>query len=89
VDARVLLDNNGFLSVIDAATLRVRDGKILITDGSFAETHEQLGSSVLVDCQDLDEALHWAAKLPAAKTGSIKVPPLWSQRSEPGDRTTA
>ena len=41
MDARVLLDNNGFLSVNDAATLRVRDGKILITDCPFAETHEQ------------------------------------------------
>ena len=89
MDAGVLLDNNGFLPVNDATTLRMRDGKILITDGPFAETHEQLGSRVLVDCQDLDEALPWAAKLPAAKTGSIKVPPLWSQRSEPGNRTTA
>jgi hypothetical protein len=56
----------------------VREGKALITDGPFAETHEQLGGFFLLNCKDLDEALHWAAKIPSATLGSIEVRPLWS-----------
>src|SRR5512138_885974 len=65
--AGVLLENNGLSPVANATTVRVRDGKTLITDGPFAETHEQLGGFFLVDCRDLDEALRWAAKIPHAK----------------------
>jgi hypothetical protein len=80
--AGVLLSNNGLSPVADATTVRVREGKTLITDGPFAETHEQLGGYYLLDCQDLDEALRWAAKIPLAKYGSIEVRPLnqWSQK---------
>lgn len=59
-----------------ATTIRVRDGKTLTTDGPFAETHEQLGGFYLLDCKDLDEALDWASKLPAAPFGSIEVRPI-------------
>jgi hypothetical protein len=78
--AGVLLSNNGLCPVADATTVRVREGKTLITDGPFAETHEQLGGYYLLDCQDLDEALRWAAKIPLAKYSSIEVCPLnqWS-----------
>lgn len=80
--AGVLLSNNGLSPVSDATTVRVRDGKTLITDGPFAETHEQLGGYYLFDCKDLDEALLWAVKIPTAKYGSIEVRPLnqWSQK---------
>ena len=80
--AGVWLGNNGLSPVSDATTVRVRDGKTLITDGPFAETHEQLGGYYLFDCKDLDEALSWAAKIPGAKYGSIEVRPLnqWSQK---------
>jgi len=80
--AGVLLSNNGLSSVTDATTVRVRDGKTLITDGPFAETHEQLGGYYLFDCKDLDEVIGWAAKIPSAKYGSIEVRPLnqWSQK---------
>ncbi len=54
--AGVLLSNNGLSSVANATTVRVRDGKTLITDGPFAETHEQLGGYFVLDCKDLDEA---------------------------------
>ena len=64
----------------DATTLRVRDGKRPITGGPFAETHEQLGSYVLLECQDLDEALRSAKKIPTAEYGSVEVRPLWSQK---------
>jgi hypothetical protein len=76
--AGVLLDTNGLSPIATATTLRVRDGKTLITDGPFAETHEQLGGFFLLECKDLDEALSWAAKIPSAQYGSIEVRPLWS-----------
>ncbi|MCU1281138.1 MAG: PhnB protein [bacterium] len=59
-----------------ATTVRVRDGKRLTTDGPFAETKEQLGGYYLVDAKDLDEAITIAAKIPAAKNGSIEVRPI-------------
>ncbi len=78
-DAGVLLSNTGLSPIANATTVRVREGKTLITDGPFAETHEQLGGFFLVECQDLDEALCWAEKIPHAKYGSVEVRPLWSE----------
>ncbi len=80
--AGVLESNNGLSPVTDATTVRVRDGKTLIADGPFAETHEQLGGYYLLNCKDLDEAISWAAKVPIAKYGSVEVRPLnvWSQK---------
>lgn len=75
----VLLSTSGLKGVANSTTLRIRDGKTLTVDGPFAETHEQLGGYVLIDCQDLDEALAWAAKIPTARYGSVEVRPLWSQ----------
>jgi hypothetical protein len=77
--AGVLLSNNGLSPVANATTVRIREGKTLITDGPFAETHEQLGGFFLLECKDLDEALRWAEKIPHAKYGSVEVRPLWSQ----------
>ena len=59
-----------------ATTVRVRDGQVLNSDGPFAETKEQLGGFYMLDCRDLDQALELAARIPAAKTGSIEVRPL-------------
>ena len=59
-----------------ATTVRVRDGKMLATDGPFAETREQLGGYYLVEAKDLDTALGIAARIPGAKTGSIEVRPI-------------
>jgi hypothetical protein len=59
-----------------ATSVRLRDGKRLVTDGPFAETREQLGGYYLVDAKDLDEAISLAARIPAAKTGTIEVRPL-------------
>jgi hypothetical protein len=75
-DAGVLLHSAGLQPVTDATTVRVRNGKTLLTDGPFAETHEQLGGYFMLDCKDLDEAIRWAAKLPGAKYGSIEVRPV-------------
>ncbi len=77
--AGVLLANNGLASVTSATTVRRREGKTLITDGPFAETHEQFGGYFLLDCQDLDEAIHWAAKIPHARYGSVEIRPQWDQ----------
>ena len=56
--------------------MRVRDGKELITDGPFAETHEQLGGYFLIEAKDLDEATSIAARIPSARVGTIEVRPL-------------
>ena len=78
-EAGVLLSNTGLSPVANATTVRVRDGQTLCTDGPFAETHEQLGGFFVVECNDLDEAIGWAAKIPHAKYGSVEIRPLWDQ----------
>ena len=62
--------------ITTATSVRVREGKELITDGPFAETHEQLGGYFLVEAKNLDEATSIAARIPSARTGSIEVRPL-------------
>ena len=59
-----------------ATSVRVREGKRLVTDGPFAETREQLGGYYLIDVGDLDEAIGIAARIPGARTGTIEVRPL-------------
>jgi hypothetical protein len=61
-----------------ATTVSVRDGRTLITDGPYAETHEHLGGAYVLDCRDLDEALELAALCPMAEQGSIEVRPIVS-----------
>jgi hypothetical protein len=59
-----------------AKTIRVRNGKQLTTDGPFAETKEQLGGFYLIDARNIDEAVAIAAKIPAARYGSVEVRPI-------------
>lgn len=59
-----------------ATSVRIRDGKRLVTDGPFAETREQLGGYFLVDANNLDEALAIAAKIPMARKGTVEVRPV-------------
>jgi hypothetical protein len=59
-----------------ATTVRVRDGKMVVTDGPFADTKEQLGGVYVVDVKDLDEAMAWAARIPDARVGSIEIRPV-------------
>jgi hypothetical protein len=59
-----------------ATTVRVRSGKVTVTDGPFAETKEQLAGFYLVDARDLDEAIALAARIPPARVGSIEVRPV-------------
>ena len=59
-----------------ATSVRLRDGKRMVTDGPFAETREQLGGYYLVDARNLDEAIEIAAGIPSARMGTIEVRPL-------------
>ena len=63
-------------SVHTATTVRVRNGKVSVTDGPFAETKEQLAGFYLLDAADLNEAIQLAAKIPPARTGSVEVRPV-------------
>jgi len=61
----------------DATSVRVQDGEVVVSDGPFAETKEQMGGFYLVDCKDLDEAIEVASKIPSARAGVIEVRPIW------------
>ena len=63
-------------STAAATTVRVRNGQTLTSDGPFAETKEQLGGFYIIDVDNLDEAIKWAAKIPDAKGGSVEIRPL-------------
>lgn len=71
-----LLGGDALLPTSSATTVRVRDGKVLTTDGPFAETKEQLGGFYLLKCDNLDQAIEIAAKIPGAAKGSIEVRPI-------------
>ncbi len=63
--------------VATATSVRVRDGKRVVTDGPFAETSEQLGGFWMIDAANLDEAIAIAARIPGAKKGTIEVRPVF------------
>jgi hypothetical protein len=63
-------------SVQTATTVRVRDGKVTVTDGPFAETKEQLAGFYMIEAKDLDEAIRIASQIPPARVGSIEVRPV-------------
>ncbi len=78
MSAAKVLESTGGLPAANATTLRVRDGRTLLTDGPFVETHEQLGGYFLLNCENLDEVIAWAAKIPFAQNGAIEIRPLWT-----------
>jgi hypothetical protein len=61
----------------DAKTVRRRRGKVVVTDGPFADTKERLGGFDLIECNDIDEAVAVAAKHPMARFGCVEVRPIW------------
>src|SRR5262249_43654712 len=69
-----------------ATTVRVRNGKLAISDGPFTETKEQLAGFYLVDARDLDEAIQLASQIPPARVGSIEVRPVRELVSTTGER---
>ncbi len=70
------LGANPLQPVSTATTVRIREGKRLLTDGPFAETREQLGGYFLVDVKDLNEAISIASRIPAARWGTVEVRPV-------------
>jgi hypothetical protein len=70
-------------SVASATTVRVRQGKVSIVDGPFAETKEQLAGFYMIEAADLDEAIRLAARIPPAEVGSIEVRPIRPIRESP------
>lgn len=75
--AGALLDSARLRPVATATTVRVRNDRMLTTDGPFAETKEQLGGFYLINAGNLDEAIKWAAKIPSARWGCVEVRPVW------------
>jgi len=71
-----LVDTRGLAPTTTATTVRVRNGKRMVTDGPFAETREALGGFFLIDVKSLDEAIEIAARLPSTRGGSTEIRPL-------------
>jgi hypothetical protein len=73
----VLRDLIGMRASGDATTVRVRGHEVLLTDGPFAETKDQIGGFGVIECADLDEAVDVASRHPMARFGMIEVRPVW------------
>lgn len=72
----VFVDGEPLQPTSTATTVRLREGRVMPQDGPYAETKEQLGGFYILDCADLDEAIVYAAKIPAAARGAIEVRPV-------------
>ena len=75
--------------VATATSVRVREGKRLVTDGPFAETREQLGGYFLIDAKDLNEAITIAGRIPGARKGTVEVRPVMELAGLPKNRSVA
>jgi hypothetical protein len=73
-------------SIAMATSVRVRDGKKLVTDGPFAETREQLGGYFLIDAKDLDEAIEIAERIPSVHKGTVEIRPIVELAGKPSDK---
>ena len=80
--AGVLRGGDGLQPSATATTVRRREGELLLTDGPFAETREQLGGYYLLECGDLDEAVGWAGQIPGAQWGAVEVRPVLVYENE-------
>lgn len=75
-EAGVIVRGDGLHAPHTATTVRLKDGKRHVQDGPFADAKEQLGGYLVIDVADLDAAIEWAAKAPAAEYGSVEVRPV-------------
>jgi hypothetical protein len=73
ISSRVNLQGTRLRPASDATTVKVRDGELVITDGPYAETKEQVAGYDLLECASMDEAVHWAGRHPSSWTGAIEV----------------
>ncbi len=74
--AGVIAGGNELAPSTTATTVRVRDGETLVTDGPFAELKEAIGGYFVLECETIDEACEWAAKIPGAHHGAVEVRPV-------------
>ena len=74
--AGVYVAGEALESTSTATSVQLRDGEVITTDGPFAVTKEQLGGFYILDCESLDQAISWAAKIPHAATGTVEVRPV-------------
>jgi hypothetical protein len=72
-------DGSRLRPVSDATAVRVQGGEVVLSDGPFAETKEQIAGYDVIDCKDLDEAIEVASKHPVARFGTIEVRPFWEE----------
>ena len=79
-ERNVLVDGSALQPVESTTAVRVVAGETEVTDGPFAETKEALGGYFLIEAESLDEAIAWAAKIPAAAQGAVEVRPLVAMR---------
>ena len=79
------LDASPLHPISTATSVRVREGKRLVTDGPFAETREQLGGYYLIDARDLDEAIRIAERVPPARFGTVEIRPVMEIAGLPKD----
>lgn len=90
--AGVYRGGDGLQPSATATTVRVRNGERILSDGPFTETREVLGGLYFIDCDTLDEALDWAARLPDARLGSVEVRPVLDYAAlgieDPNERST-
>jgi hypothetical protein len=88
----VLIGAEPLAPTTTATTVRHENGKVLVTDGPFAETKEHLAGYYIIECENLDEAIEWAAKIPTAcqgRSGSIEIRPMRWQSSRTGTEPIA
>lgn len=83
--AGIVQDGHGLLPPETATTVRITDGRRQVQDGPFADTKEKLAGYFVIDVPDLDTALDWAARCPAAAQGAVELRPVMPPMQEPGD----
>ena len=81
-EAGVMAGGNELGPTRDATTVRVRSDETLVTDGPYAEVKEALGGYFLFECESMDHALDWAARIPAAEHGAVEIRPVYIDPAE-------
>jgi hypothetical protein len=81
-EAGVMIGGDELAPTRDATTVRIREGQTVVVDGPYAEAKEVLGGYFLFECGTIDEALDWAARIPAAEHGAVEVRPLYANHTE-------
>jgi hypothetical protein len=81
-EAKVFAAGEELATSRDATTVRLRDGDTVVSDGPYAEVKEALGGYFVFECETMDEALGWAARIPAAEHGAVEVRPVHHDEEE-------